>query len=211
MRSSVDGRASTWSYCEIESSASTAERSRQSCDMSLCYFIAKIKFLLIGKWKKLERAHQEYSKIWGKYVKQGWWRCEWRFMSCAHMCMCVLGLGGRVKFEPCVYPKCHYLQMIQLHVSCQCVSVQRTHNLFRLRSIVTAHINVLPNNSHCGPNLTHEFHNVKLKAFAHSLFYPRCAHRWMVELRREAIVKLNRQHPLLKDQGNLVIWACVIS
>ena len=102
-------------------------------------------------------------------------------------------------------PKCHYLQVIRLHVSCQCVSVQRTRNLFRLRSIVTAHMNVLPNNSHCGPNLTHEFHNVKLKASAHSLFYPRCAHRWMVELRREAIVKLNRQHTLLKDQGNLVI------
>ena len=70
-----------------------------------------------------------------------------------------------------------------------------------------AYLSVLieTNNSHCGPNLTHEFHNVKLKASAHSLFYPRCAHRWMVELRREAIVKLNRQHPLLKDQGNLVI------
>ena len=61
------------------------------------------------------------------------------------------------------------------------------------------------NNNHCGPNLTQEFHNVKLKATAHSLFYPRCAHRWMVELRREAIVRLNRQHILLKDQGNLVI------
>ena len=123
----------------------------------------------------------------------------------AHVCVCVLGLGGRVKFEPCVYPKCYYLQVIRFHVSFQCISVQRTRNLFRLRSIVTAHMNVLPNNNHCGPNLTQEFHNVKLKATAHSLFYPRCAHRWMVELRREAIVRLNRQHILLKDQGNLVI------
>ena len=56
-------------------------------------------------------------------------------------------------------------------ISCKRVCVQRTHNLFRLRSIVTAHINVLPNNNHCGPNLTDEFHNVKLKAPAHSLFF----------------------------------------
>ena len=51
-----------------------------------------------------------------------------------------------MKFEPCVYPKCYYLQVIRFHVSFQCISVQRTRNLFRLRSIVTAHMNVLPKN-----------------------------------------------------------------
>ena len=59
----------------------------------------------------------------------------------------------------CLDPKCHYLQMIQLHVSCQCVSVQRTHNLFRLRSIVTAHINVLPHIDN-GPLWTEGFYTV---------------------------------------------------
>ena len=34
--------------------------------------------------------------------------------------------------------------------------------------------------------------------------FPRCAHRLMFELRREAVVKLDCQQILLKDQGNLV-------
>ena len=62
-------------------------------------------------------------------------------------------VGYLVQFEPCVYPKCHYLQVIRFHVSFQCVSVQRTRNLFRLRSIVTAHMNVLPNKSGPSPKV----------------------------------------------------------
>ena len=48
--------------------------------------------------------------------------------------------------------------------------------------------NFTRNNSHYGPRRTTEFHNVKLKA-ALILSFPRCAHRWMFELRREAVVK----------------------
>ena len=53
---------------------------------------------------------------------------------------------------------------------------------------------------------------IQLKSFttsnshsADALFSPRCAHRWMFELRREAVVELDCQQILLKDQGNLVI------
>ena len=66
----------------------------------------------------------------------------------ARVCVCV-GVGGWVKFEPCVLPKCHSFHVPML---CSNVFVYNVHTGFRLRSIVTAHMNVLPNNSHCGPN-----------------------------------------------------------
>ena len=41
------------------------------------------------------------------------------------------------------YPKCHSFHVI---MSCLIVSVYNVHSGFRLRSIVTAHMNVLPKN-----------------------------------------------------------------
>ena len=78
--------------------------------------------------------------------------------ACTSLCV---GVGGWVRFElsHVCYPKCHSFHVI---MSCLIVSVYNVHSGFRLRSIVTAHMNVLPNNSHCGPNSTKEFHYVKL-------------------------------------------------
>ena len=52
--------------------------------------------------------------------------------------------GYLLRFEPCVLdPKCHSFHVI---MSCLIVSVYNVHSGFRLRSIVTAHMNVLPQN-----------------------------------------------------------------
>ena len=76
--------------------------------------------------------------------------------ACTSWCV---GVGGWVRFEPCVLPK---MSLFHVIMSCLIVSVYNVHSGFKLRSIVTAHMNVLPNNNHCGPNSTKEFHNVKL-------------------------------------------------
>ena len=65
---------------------------------------------------------------------------------------------------------------------------------------------------HCGPRRTSEFlqRKTQLQEQSLSFCFPRCAHRWMFWASTWSnCEKLFRQQTLLKDQGNLVIWACM--
>ena len=69
-----------------------------------------------------------------------------------------------MKFEPCVLPKCHSFHVPML---CSNVFVYNVHTGFRLRSIVTAHMNVLPH------KVILHYHSL---APNHSIYYSKFVH-----------------------------------
>ena len=102
-------------------STNTADRSRQSCDMSLCYSGAKIKCFLIRQIKQMKEARKSASGM-NSIRKRGINMGKTRYMTYSAR-TCVLEVGGRVKICAVCYPKCHFLQMFRCQVqTCSCTT-----------------------------------------------------------------------------------------
>ena len=120
----------------------------------------------LNKWSSEERIRNTQNmKKEGKLVYEKGIDLHKSVRTRTYVCV---GVGGGWDLSHVCYPKCHSFHVT---MSCSNVFVYNVHSGFRLRSIVTAHMNVLPNNSHCGPNWTEEFHNVKLALSAKTLCF----------------------------------------